>query len=63
MGSWMHMCSAILMNEKVDSYGGKSLSLIKKSLSLLPVAPKGLLENKGEQHDKYVLENHSGGVQ
>lgn len=51
----MHMCSAILMNEKVDLYGGKLLSLFKNSLSLLLVAPKGRLENKGEQHDEYVL--------
>lgn len=49
------MCSAILMNAKVDSYVGKLLSLFKKSLSLLLVAPKGHLENKGEQHNECLI--------
>ncbi len=56
------MCSAILMNEKLTRMVENG-SFFKTSLSLLPVAPRGRLENKGEQHDEYVLENHSGRVQ
>jgi len=40
------MCSAILMNEKVDSHGGKLLSLFIRGVGLAAGGPKGRLEKK-----------------
>jgi len=44
------MCSAILMNEKVDSHGGKLLSLFIRGVWLAAGGPKGRLEKKKKKN-------------